>query len=142
MNFNRPPCRGRFLRLGVGRFSQDRFDDLVLENRQGGYRLQPGRARLIITRSVLVNEVLATQLLQIVRSMPGLVLLRQAAPGLRCLPLENIRNYADLCNRLFEKKGTPYSRDEPTISLFNTPNNALLYNVQQRVIRKILAPAG
>src|SRR5207245_4079460 len=77
MSFNRATYRWRFPRLGVGRFGQDRFDHLVLKNRQGGNLLQRRRTGLVIAPPVFVNQILAAQLLQVVRSMTGLVLLRR-----------------------------------------------------------------
>src|SRR5260370_7528095 len=58
---------------GAGRVRQDRFDHFVLEDPQSGNRLQSLWRRFVKSTSRFVNKLFATQLLQVIRSLPRLV---------------------------------------------------------------------
>src|ERR1022692_3113951 len=62
-----------FSRACLGRFRQDRFDHLVLKDSQGGNGLQALGRCFVKSTAGFLNELFATQLFQVIRSLPRLV---------------------------------------------------------------------
>src|SRR5260370_10184754 len=99
---------------GAGRVRQDRFDHFVLEDPQSGNRLQSLWRRFVKSTSRFLNELFATQLLQVIRSLPRLV-------G----PLRISQNLANLRRYL----GAP-----PTLRQYGQSQNCLQHRTQPRLV--------